>query len=338
MELRLLGSSGLRVSRLCLGTMTFGQSGWGCDENEAEKIVGSFLDAGGNFFDSADSYAGGRSEEILGRLIASRRSEVVVATKVGNRTGGSPSGRGHSRSHIINALHASLRRLGTDYVDLYQLHYYDNETPIEETLRALEDCVRAGYVRYIGCSNLFGWQLGYANTLAHELGTPKFASCQMMYNLVRRDLEREHFAACEALGVGLLTYSPLHSGVLAQGLTSDLEPPAGSRVGAHPRIREVYFGDEARVDQVVEGLLTVASEARLPPRVLALGWVLHRPEITSVLTGAQSAHELAENIACLDLAVDGEVWNELDRATALPPSYPSDFYRRLPWTLRLVED
>jgi 1-deoxyxylulose-5-phosphate synthase len=338
MELRLLGSSGLRVSRLCLGTMTFGQAGWGCDEHEAENIVGSFLDAGGNFFDTADSYAGGCSEEILGSLIASRRSEVVVATKVGNRTGGSPSGRGHSRSHIINALHASLRRLGTDYVDLYQLHYYDNETPIEETLRALDDCVRAGYVRYVGCSNVFGWQLGYANTLARELGAPTFASCQMMYNLVRRDLEREHFAACQALGVGLLTYSPLHSGVLAQGLTSAVEPPPGSRVGAHPRVREVYFGDEARVDQVVRGLLAIASQSQIPAGTLALGWVLHRPEITSVLTGVQTAQELAENIACLDLEVEEEVWGELDRRTALPPSYPNDFYQRLPWTLRLVED
>jgi aryl-alcohol dehydrogenase-like predicted oxidoreductase len=318
--------------------MTFGQTGWGCDENEAAKIVGSFLDAGGNFFDTADSYAGGHSEEILGRMIASRRSEVVVATKVGNRTGGSPSGRGHSRSHIISALHESLRRLGTDYIDLYQLHYYDNETPIEETLQTLDDCVRAGYVRYIGCSNVFGWQLGYANTRASGLDAQTFASCQMMYNLVRRDLEREHFAACEALGVGLITYSPLHSGVLAQGITSAVEPPPGSRVGAHPRIREVYFGDQARVDQVVNGLTSVAAAAHLQPSSLALGWVLHRPEITSVLTGVQSADELANNIACLDLEVDESVWDELDRTTALPPSYPSDFYQRLPWTLGLVKE
>jgi aryl-alcohol dehydrogenase-like predicted oxidoreductase len=338
MDLRRLGRTGLRVSQLCLGTMTFGQPGWGCAEDEAERIVEHFLDAGGNFFDSADSYAGGQSEEILGRLIASRRSEVVVATKVGNHTGSGPNGWGLSRVHILDALHASLRRLNTDYIDLYQLHYYDNGTPIEETLGVLHDCVRAGKIRYIGCSNFFAWQLSQAASVASDLGATEFASCQMMYNLVRRDLEREHFAACSALGIGLLTYSPLHSGVLATGLRASAEPPVGSRVSAHPRIRSVYFGDEARVDHVVDGLLSVASKFGMEPAKLALGWVLRRPEITSVLTGVQSLRELEYNIGCLELDVEEAAWQELDRLTALPPSYPQDFYTRLPWTLKLVGD
>jgi 1-deoxyxylulose-5-phosphate synthase len=338
MEVSQLGATGLRVSRLCLGAMTFGQPGWGCDESEAARIVGTFLEAGGNFVDTADAYAGGRSEEILGKLVAPHRAEVVVATKVGNATGRGTNGRGLSRAHILDSVDASLRRLGTDYIDLYQLHYHDDATPIEETLSALADCVHAGKIRYIGCSNFFAWQLSRASTQARQIGTGPIASCQMMYNLVRRDLEREHFGACEALGVGLLTYSPLHSGVLAMGLTSGSDAPVDARVSAHPRIREVYFGDEARVDLVVGALLEIARRAGVGPEVLALGWVLRQSAVTSVLTGVQSAMELRKNIEVLDQKVDDDVWDELDRATALPPSYPADFYKRLPWTLRLVDD
>jgi len=333
MQLNFLGATGLRVSKLCLGTMTFGQTGWGCDETEAQQIVGTYLDAGGNFFDCADSYAAGRSEEILGRLIAPHRSEVVVSTKVGNRTGAGPNGWGLSRGHIIDALHASLRRMATDYIDVYHLHYYDTNTPIEETLGTLADCVHAGKIRYIGCSNFFAWQLAHTSTISRQLGAPNIISCQMMYNLVRRDLEREHFAACQALGIGLITYSPLHSGILATGLTSADQPPPGSRVAATPSNRRVYFGDDTRADHVVHGLLSVAQQAGLTPSALALGWVLRRPEITSVLTGIQTTQELTNNIACLNLQLDDTLWTELDRVTTLPPSYPTDFYTRLPWTL-----
>jgi 1-deoxyxylulose-5-phosphate synthase len=338
MEIRQLGKTGLRVSKFCLGAMTFGQPGWGCDESEAAKIMGAFLDAGGNFVDTADSYSGGRSEEILGRLVRAHRSEVVIASKVGNATGTGPNGRGLSRGHILDALHASLRRLDTEYIDLYQLHYFDQATPLEETLDVLADCVRVGKVRYIGCSNFFGWQLGLAAGRTTEAGRPPIASCQMMYNLVRRDLERDHFSACQALGIGLITYSPLHSGVLASCLRSDGPAPPGSRVSAHPRIRAVYLDDAPRVDQVVDALGTIAEKYGITPSDLSLGWVLRQPAITSVLTGVQSADELTKNLAVMNLQVDDIVWDELDHATALAPSYPSDFYTRLPWTLKLVTD
>jgi aryl-alcohol dehydrogenase-like predicted oxidoreductase len=328
MEQRLLGRSGLRVSQLCLGTMTFGQAGWGCDEDEAKQIVGAYLDEGGNFFDCADVYAGGRSEEILGRLVASRRSEVVITTKVGRRSAEGPNGLGLSRAHITDSVHASLRRLATDYIDVYFVHNFDSSTPLEETLGVLADFVHAGKIRYVGCSNYFGWQLGYASGLARQIGAPAFVSCQMMYNLVRRDLEREHFAACKELGMGLVTWSPLHSGVLATGLTTADAAPAGSRVAAGPEMRKVYLADE-RVDQVVRGLNSVAAQAGVAPSTLAMGWVLRRPEITSVLTGIQRVQELKDNIVAIDMQHDDAIWDELNRVTALPSSYPTDFYERL---------
>jgi aryl-alcohol dehydrogenase-like predicted oxidoreductase len=335
MEQRTLGRSGLWVSRLCLGTMTFGQADWGCDEDEAQRVVGAYLDAGGNFFDCADIYAEGRSEEILGKLVASRRSEVVISTKVGMRTTGGPNGVGLSRAHMTDALHASLRRLGTDYIDVYFLHYFDANTPLEETLGVLADFARAGKIRYVGCSNFFAWQLAHASGVARQLGAPAFVSCQMMYNLVRRDLEREHFAACNELGMGLVTWSPLHSGVLATGLTTADEAPPGSRVASGPALRKTYLTD-ARVDHVVRGLNSIASQVGVAPSTLAMGWVLRRPEITSVLTGIQHVQELKDNIAALDVQLDDAVWDDLDRVTALPSSYPSDFYGRLSWTLNFA--
>jgi aryl-alcohol dehydrogenase-like predicted oxidoreductase len=198
------------------------------------------------------------------------------------------------------------------------VHNFDSSTPLEETLGVLADFVHAGKIRYVGCSNYFGWQLGYASGLARQIGAPAFVSCQMMYNLVRRDLEREHFAACKEFGMGLVTWSPLHSGVLATGLTT----------ADAAEMRKIYLTDE-RVDQVVRGLNSVAAQAGVAPSTLAMGWVLRRPEITSVLTGIQRVQELKDNIAAIDMQLDDAVWDELNRVTALPSSYPTDFYERL---------
>jgi aryl-alcohol dehydrogenase-like predicted oxidoreductase len=328
MELRKLGDSGLRVSRFCLGSMTFGASSWGCDEQEAQRIVGAFLDQGGNFIDSADAYSGGRSEEILGAALGSRRDDIVLATKVGNALGPHANDWGMSRKHVLASLHQSLRRLNTDYIDLYQLHYYDVTTPIEETLSVLSDCLHAGKVRAIGCSNFFAWQVAEANASAKVRGTPQFVSCQMMYNLVRRDLERDFFDFCRRRGVGLLTYSPLHSGVLARPFDRDTGPEAGSRAALNPA---VYLGDEKRLPQVTAALVDLAEKVQRTPAELALGWVLRQDAITSVLVGAQTVDELNQNLAVADIDVDEDVWSELDSATALPPSYPSDFYARESW-------
>jgi aryl-alcohol dehydrogenase-like predicted oxidoreductase len=328
MELRQLGGSGLRVSRFCLGTMTFGTASWGCDEQEARGIVDAFLDRGGNFIDSADAYAGGRSEEILAAALGRRRDDIVLATKVGNALGPHPNDWGMSRKHILAALHQSLRRLNTDYIDLYQLHYYDVTTPIEETLSVLSDCVRAGKIRAIGCSNFFAWQVAEANAIAKVRGTHQFVSCQMMYNLVRRDLERDYFDFCRRRGVGLLTYSPLHSGILARPIDRDTGPEAGSRAAMVPA---VYLADEDRLSHATAAVVGFAEKLERTPGELALGWVLRQDAITSVLVGAQTVEELNQNLAVADLDVDDDVWAELDSATALPPSYPSDFYTRESW-------
>jgi aryl-alcohol dehydrogenase-like predicted oxidoreductase len=330
MEVRQLGGTGMRVSRFCLGAMTFGTPSWGCDEGEARRIIDAFLDAGGNLIDTANAYGGGRSEEIVGAALAGRRDEVVVATKVGNALGPNPTDWGMSRKHIVTALDQSLKRLNTDYIDLYQMHYYDDTTPIEETLGVLADCVHAGKVRAIGCSNYFAWQLAEANVVARSIGAVPFASCQMMYNLVRRDLERDVFPVCQARGVALLTYSPLHSGLLGRPIDIDRGPEPGTRAATNPA---VYLGDEERFRKVTSAVVEVAAKAGRTPAEVALGWVLRQEPITSVLIGAQSVDEVQQNLAVADVQIDGTLWSMLDAATAPAPSYPSDFYARQSWLL-----
>ena len=210
MRIRKLGRTGLKVSNLCLGAMTFGHQQWGCDEPTSKAIVDRFVEAGGNFIDTADVYVGGVSEEITGRAIRDKRQSLVLATKVAGPMGGGPNDLGLSRKHILDAVEASLRRLGTDYIDLYQVHAYDPTTPLDETLRALDDCVRAGKVRYTGCSNYSAWQLMKANALARELGTARFDCLQPQYSLVCRSIEREHVPLCIEEGIGILPLSLIH--------------------------------------------------------------------------------------------------------------------------------
>jgi aryl-alcohol dehydrogenase-like predicted oxidoreductase len=332
-QLRTLGRTGLQVSNACLGTMTFGTPGWGCGEDTAAEIVNAFSDAGGNFFDTADIYAGGESERILGRALRGRRDQCVVATKVGNTSLPGPNGRGLSRKHIHEAVKASLKRLQTDYIDLYQVHYFDSATPVEETLATLDSLVQAGLVRYIGCSNFFAWQLAEANMIAAAHGWEPFASCQMMYNLVRRDLETGHFAYCAQRGTALITYSPLHSGLLTGEIARDAPPPPSARIAASGNVRQVYMGDEERVWRTVDALAAAARESGYSPAQLALGWVFRQPSITSVIVGAATVGHLEQNLSALDIEAAPSVWKELDEATALPPSYPTDFYQRLQWSL-----
>ena len=214
MKIRKLGRTGLKVSNLCLGAMTFGNSDWGCDEGTSRKLVDRFLDAGGNFIDTADVYSSGVSEEITGRAIAEKRQQVILATKVAGPMGGSPNDLGLSRKHILDGIDASLRRLGTDYIDVYQVHAYDPTSPLDETLRALDDCVRAGKVRYTGCSNYSAWQLMKATALARELGTARYDCLQPQYSLVCRYIEREHLPLCREEGIGVIPWSPLAGGLL----------------------------------------------------------------------------------------------------------------------------
>ncbi|MBD3320792.1 MAG: hypothetical protein GF350_06835, partial [Chitinivibrionales bacterium] len=231
MKYAYLGNSGLVVSRICLGTMTFGQKDWGCDKKTAFTIVDSFLHLGGNFIDTADMYAGGVSEEILGEALREKkRDDIVLATKGFFRTSDAPNARGLSRKHLIDACEESLRRLKTDYIDLYQIHGPDPFTPIEETMLTLENLVASGKVRYIGCSNLYAWQIVKANSTGRFQGCEQFRCAQHLYNLIIRDVEREILPACEDQGMGFICWSPLASGMLSGKYKKASKPAKGSRV------------------------------------------------------------------------------------------------------------
>ena len=321
-----LGAKGPVVSRVCLGAMNFGTPGWGCDRDAAAAIVATYRDAGGTFFDTADVYGGGASEEILGELLRGARHDVVIATKVGMSIDPVHDPAGMAPARLRPALERSLRRLGTDYVDLYQLHHYDHTVPLAETLGAMDELVRAGLVRYVGCSNYFAWQIAEAMGVAAEHGLAPLVSAQMMYNLIRRDVEREHVDCAARYGLGLIAYGPLHSGMLAGGWTSrDLIPPT-SRIGEFP---EVYLGDEARAFGITAALVDDAAALGATPGQLALAWVLGNRSIASVLTAAQSPGELSEQLLAVELEIPAEVAARLDAASALPVTYPADFYERL---------
>ena len=249
MKLRKLGRTGLKVSNLCLGTMTFGNAAWGCDEPTSARIVARFLDAGGNFVDTADVYSTGVSEEITGRAIRNKRSQVILATKVAGPMGTTANDLGLSRKHILDAIDASLRRLGTDYLDLYQVHAYDPTTPLDETLRALDDCVRSGKVRYLGCSNFSAWQLMKATALARELGTARFDCLQPQYSLVCRSIEREHIPLCLEEGIGVIPWSPLGGGLLTGKFRKGGAAPEGSRAAVDPTNRERFENEEEPGDR-----------------------------------------------------------------------------------------
>jgi 1-deoxyxylulose-5-phosphate synthase len=326
MEISQLGRSGLFVSRLALGAMNFGTRGWGCDERAAGEIVTAYRDAGGNFFDTADVYAGGQSEQILGRLLRGARDAVVIASKVGFPTGTDANARGLSAKHIKSALHATLIRLDTDYVDLYQMHHFDARVPLEETLQAFDDFVRAGLVRYVGCSNFFAWQVAHAIGVADTHGHSRLVSAQMMYNLVRRDVEREHLSCSAALGVGIIAYSPLHGGTLATRIESTAALPSAGRAAANP---DVYLSDSERLVAVNHALMSYAESTGVHPVQLALGWITRNPAISTVLIAGQTAAELRQQLQVLDLDIDNGVWASLDAATSAGDGYPKDFYDRL---------
>jgi aryl-alcohol dehydrogenase-like predicted oxidoreductase len=325
MDLVPLGPSDLRIAPLCLGAMNFGTPGWGCDADVAADIVRVYRDAGGNFFDTANIYGGGESERILGRLIAGSRGEVILASKVGFPAPGRTEW-GLAPSNLRGSLEGTLERLGTDYLDLYQLHSFDATVPLEDTLGTLHELVDEGVIRCAGASNFFAWQLAHADTISRTRAFHGLVSAQMMYNLVRRDLEREHVGYAREVGLALIAYGPLHGGHLAAGWRSRDEVPPDSRAIENP---DVYLADETRLFTVTDALVTHAAKIGSTPGQVALAWVLRNPAITTTLTAARTADELREQLAALHLDADDDFWTSLDRATALPPSYPADFYERL---------
>jgi len=322
MQIRNLGRTGLKVSNLCLGAMTFGNNDWGCDEPTSKRIVHQFLDHGGNFIDTADAYSAGVSEEITGRPIVDRRSSVVIATKVLAPMGKSANDRGLSRKHILDAVDASLKRLQIDYIDLYQVHGFDERTPIDETLRALEDCVRSGRVRYIGCSNHFAWQLMKAIALSRELGTARYDCVQPNYSLVTRAIEREMLPLCIDQGVGVIPFSPLAGGVLTGKIRPGEDPPAGTRAALNPFGGNFYTEERKLV--IAQVVVEVAESVGATPSQVALSWCANQPGITSPIFGARTLEQLEDNLGAADLELDDEANKRLDDASRLDLEYPAD--------------
>lgn len=309
-----LGRTGLKVSRICLGMMTYGTPEWRpwvLTEDEGRPIIQRALEMGINFIDTADMYSRGVSEEILGRALRdfTRRDEVVVATKVFYPTGPGPNQRGLSRVHIFQAIDASLRRLGTDYVDLYQIHRLDPDTPIEETLEALHDIVKMGKARYIGASSMYAWQFAKSLYLADLHGWTRFVSMQDHYNLVYREEEREMLPLCQAEGVGVIPWSPLARGFLA-GNRSRQEWGETIRAKTDDFAQSLYFQDSDFA--VVERLTALAGRLGFKPAQVALAWLLHKPGITAPIIGASKMYQLEEAVAALDISLSSEEIAELE--------------------------
>jgi aryl-alcohol dehydrogenase-like predicted oxidoreductase len=323
MRIRTLGQSGLRVSELCLGAMTFGMPGWGCDEATSLRLVDRFLEAGGNFVDTADAYAGTLSEEICGKAMAGRRTQFVLATKCTMPVGSGPNDRGASRKHIRESCEASLRRLGTDYIDLYQIHAEDLWTPLEETLAALDDLVRAGKVLYAGASNFRAYRLMKALGLADRHGWTRFVSFQPQYNLIIRSIEREHFALCTEEGVGIITWSPLAAGMLTGKVARDHRPPESRLAQRDFELYRFYFTE--RAFRVVDLLKECAAEVGCSPAQLALAWQLAKPEVTSIILGVRSSEQLEDNLGATAVTIPAAVQARLDKETAPAPEYPGAF-------------
>ena len=301
-----LGSAGLKVSPICLGMMSYGtaaERAWHLDEATAEPIVKAAIDGGVTFFDTADTYSEGVSEQITGRLLGrlfDRREDYVLATKVYFPMGTGPNDRGLSRKHVLSAIDASLRRLGTDYVDLYQIHRWDYQTPIEETMGALHEVVQAGKARYLGASSMFAWQFAKAQQVAQRNGWTRFASMQNHYNLLYREEEREMIPLCADQGVAVLPYSPLARGMLA-GNRSRQGERRTARATDDP-LSDQRYRTEADFD-VVDRLAEVAAEREVPAAQLALAWLLSRPGVTAPIVGATRLGHISDALAAAELTV-----------------------------------
>ncbi len=326
MRYKQLGNTGTLVSEICLGTMTFGGRGfWTAigtlDQSVADGIVRRALEAGVNFIDTADVYSEGLSEEITGRAIVNsgrKRTDVVLATKGFGVVGIGPNDRGASRGHILDAAKASLKRLGTDYVDLYQIHGFDAVTPIEETVRALEDLVRQGHVRYIGVSNWPAWAIMKAVGIADRHSWTRLSTLQAYYTIAGRDLEREIAPLLEAERIGLMVWSPLAGGLLSGKFNRDGNGPEGSR--------RVSFDfppvDKDRAFACVDVMRAIAEARGVSVARIAIGWLLHRSFVMSVIVGAKTIEQLDDNLAATDIKLSEEELRQLDLVSALPPEYP----------------
>ncbi|MDH5330335.1 MAG: aldo/keto reductase [Aquincola sp.] len=327
MRINPLGRTGLFVSELCLGTMTFGGSTglWAqigsLQQADAERLIGQAIDAGINFIDTADVYAGGVSEQMTGQALKNLkvpRENVVVATKVFGETGPAANTRGSSRSHILDGVRASLKRLQLDHVDLYQIHGFDPATPIEETVRALDQLVRQGHVRYVGVSNWAAWQIVKALGVAERLGLSRFESLQAYYTVAGRDLERELIPMLASEGVGLMVWSPLAGGLLSGKFGRDQKGEEGSRRTTFdfPPV------DRHRAHDCIDAMRPMAQARGVSVAQIALAWLLHQPQVTTVIIGAKRPDQLADNLAATQVTLSADELRALDEVSRLPAEYP----------------
>lgn len=323
MQYKSFGKTGLFVSKLCLGTMTFGGKGFweviGQQGQEmATRLVDRSLDAGINFIDTANIYSFGESEQLLGQALKGKRNRVVLATKVQGRMGDEPNAVGLSRKHIFDQVHGSLKRLKTDYIDLYQIHGYDALTTFEETLGALDDLVHQGKVRYIGASNLAAWQLMKALGISDRLNLARFQSLQAYYTLAGRDLERELVPLIQDQGLALMVWSPLAGGLLSGKFSREDDGPEGSRRASFdfPPVNKV------RVFNVIDAMRPMAKERGVSVANIALAWLLHQDSVTSVLVGAKTMDQLEDNLNAVNIELNELELRLLDEVSALPPEYP----------------
>jgi len=314
------GSTGLQVSRLALGTMTFGLQ---CDEMQSFAILDSAAEAGITLLDTADVYplggsveTTGRTEEILGRWLKGKRENFILATKCGGKAGAAPWQKGTSRKHVLNSIDASLKRLGTDYVDLYQVHHFDPETPVDETVQVFDEVVRSGKARYIGVSNYYAWRVARSLGRSEALGVAKLVSVQPRYNLLFRQIERELLPLCSEEGLAVIPYNPLAGGLLT-GKHSPAAPPAeGTRftLGSSAKMYSERYWQEREFSTVTE-FVRLAGVAGVEPTTLALAWVLANPAVTAPLIGASRPEQLAANLAAVEYRLDPDLKEALDRLT-----------------------
>lgn len=322
---RLVGRSGLRVSPLCLGTMTFGLSwGWGSDKEVSREIFDTYLDRGGNFVDTANYYTGGTSEEWIGEFMEGKREEIVLATKYSlTMREGDPNAGGNNRKNLMQSLEASLRRLKTDYIDLYYLHVYDSRTPMDEIMRAMDDAVSSGKVLYVAISDTPAWRVAQANTMADLRGWTPFVGLQIPYSLVERTVERELIPMAQSLGLGLIPWSPLGGGLLTGKYSrKDLELESNrdeNRRGINKKLlTEKNF-------KIIDELAVITEETGYSQAQVAINWVMRRPGVCSPIIGARTMKQLDSNLGSLDFSLSDEQMERLNNLSAVAPGFPNMF-------------
>lgn len=319
MEYRNLGRSGLKVSEICLGTLTFGKD---ADKVESMKILDLAMDSGVNFIDTADAYGNGASESILGEGISSHRKDLVIASKFYNPMGMGPNDGGMSRVHIVQSIENSLRRLQTDYLDLYYIHHIDKETPLEEMLRALDDLVHQGKVRYMACSNYEAWRLLESVWISESKNLYRFECYQPLYNLVVRDIEQEIIPVCQLKNLGVVSYSPLANGFLSGKYKPGERKLSGTRSEEGWNFLNHSWTPNA--DAVLEVLLNISKELGRSSAQVAIRWVLDKPAISSVIIGARNVDQAKDNLKAGGWHLPGEIQDQLSEISALPKRYPTN--------------